>query len=109
MKNSALITESTLTDRYQTTVPDMVRKALHLNKREKIRYIILADGSVLLTRADHEETDPAIESFLHFLAEDFQQYPEHLQAITPELEARIKGLVKGMDIDLDTPLDDGDK
>ncbi|MFM7907200.1 MAG: type II toxin-antitoxin system PrlF family antitoxin, partial [Microcystis sp.] len=28
--------ESTLTDRYQTTIPDSVRKALGLNKRDKI-------------------------------------------------------------------------
>ena len=28
--------ESTLTDRYQTTVPEPVRKALGLNKRDKI-------------------------------------------------------------------------
>ena len=35
MANALLVSESTLTDRYQTTVPDAVRKALHLNKREK--------------------------------------------------------------------------
>jgi antitoxin PrlF len=51
MANSLLITESTLTDRYQTTVPDAVRKALHLGKREKIRYTIQPDGNVLMSRA----------------------------------------------------------
>lgn len=32
--------ESTLTDRYQTTIPEPIRKALGLNKRDKIRYTI---------------------------------------------------------------------
>ena len=29
--------ESTLTDKYQTTIPDPIRKALNLKKRDKIR------------------------------------------------------------------------
>jgi len=32
--------ESTLTDRYQTTVPNAVRHALKLGKCDKIRYLI---------------------------------------------------------------------
>ena len=36
--------ESTLTDRYQTTVPDTVRRALRLGKRDKISYTIRPDG-----------------------------------------------------------------
>ena len=43
--------ESTLTDRYQTTVPDAVRRALKLGKRDKIRYLVRSDGRVVLTRA----------------------------------------------------------
>ena len=30
--------QSTLTDRYQTTVPETVRRALQLGKRDKIHY-----------------------------------------------------------------------
>jgi len=108
MANSLLITESTLTDRYQTTVPDAVRKALHLNKREKIRYTIQPDGNVLLSRADKEESDPALDSFLTFLANDIQDNPQRLQAATPELASRIKNLVGDIDVDLDAPLDDED-
>ena len=33
---------STLTDRYQTTVPEPVRRALKLGKRDKIHYAIQA-------------------------------------------------------------------
>ncbi|MEY2976080.1 MAG: HtaR suppressor protein, partial [Cyanobacteriota bacterium] len=42
--------ESTLTDRYQTTIPDPVRKALGLNKRDKICYTIQPDGKVWISR-----------------------------------------------------------
>jgi len=108
MANSLLITESTLTDRYQTTVPDAVRKALHLNKREKIRYTIQPDGNVVLSRVDKEESDPALSSFLTFLANDIQDNPQRLKAATPELANRIQSLVGDLDVDLDAPLDDED-
>ncbi|WP_206165702.1 type II toxin-antitoxin system PrlF family antitoxin, partial [Citrobacter braakii] len=35
---ATLEAESTLTDRYQTTVPETVRRALRLGKRDKIHY-----------------------------------------------------------------------
>lgn len=79
MANSLLITESTLTDRYQTTVPDAVRKALHLGKREKIRYTIQPDGNVLMSRADQDEPDPALNSFLNFLANDIRTNPQRAE------------------------------
>ena len=44
--------ESTLTDRYQTTVPETVRRALSLGKRDKIHYTIRSSGEVVLTRAE---------------------------------------------------------
>lgn len=109
MTDTLLVSESTLTDRYQTTVPDVVRKVLQLNKREKIRYTIQPDGSVLLSRADQNESDPALASFLTFLANDIQQNPQHLKAATPELVSRIQNLVGGLDVDLDASLDDEDE
>ena len=60
----ALEVESTLTDRYQTTVPETVRRALQLNKRDKIHYSIRPSGEVVLSRAEHSEDDPAISQFL---------------------------------------------
>jgi len=42
---AALEIESTLTDRYQTTVPDVVRRTLRLRKRDKIRYLVQPDGA----------------------------------------------------------------
>lgn len=109
MANSLLVAESTLTDRYQTTVPDVVRKALHLKKREKIRYTIQPNGNVLLSRADLDEPDPALGSFLDFLANDIKQNPQHVKAVGAELVARIQNLVADVEFDLDAPLDDTDE
>ena len=50
--------ESTLTDKYQTTMPGVVRKALGLKKRDRISYTILPDGDVLLSRSPDAVEDP---------------------------------------------------
>jgi len=47
---TTLEAESTLTDRCQTTVPETVRRALRLGKRDKIHYTIRPSGEVVLTR-----------------------------------------------------------
>lgn len=61
--------ESTLTDRYRTTVPEPVRRALKLGKRDKIRYIV-REYEVVITRATaREEDDPVAGKFLQFLLE----------------------------------------
>ena len=109
MAKDVLVTESTLTNRYQTTVPGVVRKALRLKKREKIRYTIQSDGNILLSRADQNEADPALGSFSTFLAKDIQQNPKYLKAVTPELVSKIQNLVGDIHIDLEVPLDDEDE
>jgi antitoxin PrlF len=96
--------ESTLTDRYQTTVPDPVRKALGLNKRDKICYTIQPDGKVWISRVDQAESDPVIGKFLNFLARDMEKNPQHLQAISSNLVSRVQSLVSGVELDLDAPL-----
>jgi len=48
---ASLEIESTLTDRYQTTVPDAVRRTLKLRKRDKIRYVVRPDGAVPILRS----------------------------------------------------------
>jgi antitoxin PrlF len=98
--------ESTLTDRYQTTVPDAVRKALGLSKRDKIRYTIQPDGQVILSRADSAESDPVLEKFLDFIAQDIATHPQALQAINGNLVSHIQSLVAGVEVDLDAPLSD---
>jgi antitoxin PrlF len=108
MSDAILVSESSLTDRYQTTVPAAVRKALQLNKREKIRYTVLADGQVLLSRADANEGDPVLDQFLSFLARDLSQNPEQITAINNDLVDRIRGLVTKVEVDLGAPLSDED-
>jgi antitoxin PrlF len=101
--------ESRLTDRYQTTVPEAVRKALGLNKRDKISYTIQSDGQVVISRVDQTEDDPILGQFLNFLAQDIEKNPQHLQAIAPDLVSRVQSLVAEIEIDLDAPLLDEDE
>jgi len=96
--------ESTLTDRYQTTIPDPVRKALGLNKRDKISYRIQANGEVVISRLDQDEDDPLIGAFLEFITQDIEQNPQHLHPISSDLVTQVQSLVEGVDFDLDAPL-----
>lgn len=79
---ATLDAESTLTDRYQTTVPETVRRALRLGKRDKIQYTIRPGGEVVMARAVvAEDNDPVLAQFLSFLSRDIARHPEDLQAI----------------------------
>ena len=107
---ATLQVESTLTDRYQTTVPETVRRALRLGKRDKIHYSIRPDGEVVLTRAAAGEgEDPALVPFLGFLARDMAEHPERLQAVDASLAQRIRGLLDGVEVELDAPLSADDE
>ena len=102
---ATLQVESTLTDRYQTTVPETVRRALRLRKRDKIHYIIRPSGEVVLTRATASDgDDPALAPFLGFLARDMAEHPERLRAVDAGLARRIQALVAGVEVDLGVPL-----
>jgi antitoxin PrlF len=101
--------ESTLTDRYQTTVPDAVRRALHLGKRDKLRYTVQPDGNVLLTRAADADTNPALDAFLDFLAQDMAQHPERLQALDKALVQRLQTRTADVAVDLGAPLSADDE
>ena len=100
--------ESTLTDRYQTTVPDGVRRALKLGKRDRIRYLVQSNGSVVLQRADQAD-DPVLGSFLDFLAQDIATHPKHVRAIDADLVKRMRALTKGINADLEAVLDSSDE
>lgn len=101
--------ESTLTDRYQTTIPDAVCKVLGLKKRDKICYTIEPDGRVLISRANQTESDPILGQFLDFLAQDIEKNPQHLQALSSDLVTHVLSLVDEVDLDLDAPLSDEDE
>lgn len=102
--------ESTLTDRYQTTVPKTVRQALQLQKNDKIRYTVRPGGEVVLTRSTGDAAeDPVLDQFLTFLTKDMREHPERLQAVGCELVERLQSLVGDVDVDLDAPLSEDDE
>ena len=104
-----LYAEATLTERYQNTVPAVVRKALRLKKGDQVRYTVSDNGEVKLSRAETERADPVIGQFLNFLANDMQEHPDHLQTLTPALRGRIDALISNMHVDLDAPLSEEDE
>ena len=107
---ATLEAESTLTDRYQTTVPETGRRALRLRKRDKIRYVIRPGGEVVLTRAnDAEADDPVLGHFLGFLAHDIATHPERLQSLSSSFVKRVQSLVGEVKVDLDAPLSEEDE
>jgi antitoxin PrlF len=85
-----------------------VRKALALEKRDRLHYEVRANGEVLLTRSADSD-DPALGAFLEFLAEDITRHPERLRGMDPSLARRIESLVDGVEIDLDSPLSNDDE
>lgn len=96
--------ESTLTNRYQTTVPAPVREVLGLNKRDKICYTIQPDGRVWISRSSQEESDPILGEFLDFLAQDTVKNPQNIQAMSGNLVKQVQSLVSDVDVDLNAPL-----
>ena len=107
---ATLDAESTLTDRYQTTVPETVRRALRLGKRDKIHYTVRPNGEVVLTRAEAPEgDDPVLGQFLGFLARDIASHPERLRAVDAGLVQRLQSLVGGIEVDLDAALSADDE
>ena len=102
--------ESTLTDRYQTTVPEVVRRALKLGKRDKIHYTVRPGGEVVLSRASSAgDDDPVLGRFLEFLAHDVAKHPERLKVLDAGLVARVESLVAGVEVDLDKALPEDDE
>jgi antitoxin PrlF len=102
--------ESTLTDRYQTTVPETVRRALRLGKRDKIHYAIHPGGEVVLSRVEiTEEDDPVLGRFLGFLSRDIANHPKRLQTVDASFVQRIHSLVGGLEVDLDGALSADDE
>jgi antitoxin PrlF len=109
---SLLEAESTLTPRYQTTVPEAVRRALRLSKSEKLHYSLRDSGEVVISRTElAEQGDPVLAAFLSFLETDLQRHPERLKPVTQTTQRRIRQLTKGVTFDLNERLaaDDADQ
>jgi antitoxin PrlF len=94
---------STITAKGQTTVPKAVRQALGVDYGGRIAFRV-SDGGVTVCRADSDE-DPAIETFLGFLAADIKARPQVIKALSPDLAERIVSLTGDMTINLDDEID----
>lgn len=100
-----LETESTLTDRYQTTIPETIRRKLRLNKRDKLLYAIQPDGTVVLSRAEPANpVDPALVGFLRFLEQDIEARPHAIAPLDVARRSRVQALIEGIEVDLDSEL-----
>jgi antitoxin PrlF len=95
---------STRTSKGQTTVPKSVRQALGLSEGDQIAFRV-DDSRVTLRRADAERGDPALASFLSFLAKDNESRPDCLQTLSPETTKRVAELTKGMAFDPDEAIE----
>ena len=90
--------DATITEKGQTTVPKPVRDALGVGPGDRIRFRVDEHG-VSVHRAEDGEDDPAMASFLAFLARDIERRPEGISALTPALAQRIAELVEGVELD----------
>lgn len=107
--NTAIEDDSTLTDRYQTTIPASVRRALKLKRRDRIHYVIRTNGEVVLTRAGNASSqDPVMASFLAFLERDLQEHPENIRPVTASTFVEAERLTAGIEVDLDEELPEDD-
>lgn len=98
--------ESTLTERYQTTIPYVVRKTLGLEKGNKISYQIQEDGSVIISRwqNNQKESDALLGKFIQFLEEDINQNSQQIKAMTSTTVNHLKSLVNDIAVDLERSL-----
>ncbi len=98
---------STLTPQSQTTPPVAVRRLLHLEPGDKVGYLVEGDEVRLInaTREAAGESDPVIERFLAFLAQDLEKRPDEIQPVPAWLLARARDLVEAVAIDHDAPIE----
>lgn len=99
---------ATITERGQTTVPAAVRKMLGLGKRGRVVFRGLADGTVVIAKADEarSDDDPVLRQFLAFLERDMTARPQVIRAVPRSLVERARALVDGVEVDLDAALPD---
>lgn len=99
---------STLTDRFQTTIPTFVRNELGLEKRDQIEFLKSDDGYIVLKKAEPKQDDgefsPELLAWLDFISKDHNQRPEQIKPFTTEMRDKAYQLTNGYDIDLDASL-----
>lgn len=93
-----------VTDRFQTTIPKGVRDALGIRRGDMIAYELSGDQVVLRRRRSDDAEDPALVGFLDLLERDIAAHPERLRTVPEGLVERARDLVRGVEVDLETPL-----
>ena len=101
---TTLMILSSVTDRYQTTIPKGVRDALGIRRGDTIAYELSGDQVVLRRGAKDDVDDPALLAFLDLLERDIAAHPTRLQPVPDALVSRARELVRDVEIDLDAAL-----
>ena len=98
--------ESTITAKGQTTVPKSVRQALGVDYGGRIAFFVDDERRVYVEKATEEASDPVVDRFLEFLAQDMSRNPgTSVAALPASLRDRAAALVGDMDVDLDAEID----
>ena len=96
--------QSSVTERFQTTIPKGVREALGLRRGDTLAYEVRGEEVVVRRRPEQEGDDPVLVAFLDLLERDIAAKPERLQRVPDALVQRARELVDGVEIDLDAAL-----
>ena len=75
---------ATMTSKGQITLPRAVRQALGVDAGARVVFELHDNGQIVVSRADTEHADPAIEAFLDVLADDIRA-GRQVQAIPDDL------------------------
>lgn len=98
--------ESTITAKGQTTVPKSVRQALGVDYGGRIAFFVDDQRRVYVERVTEEASDPVVDRFLEFLAQDMSKHPgTSVVALPASLRDRMIALVGNMDVDPDAEID----
>ena len=92
---------STMPSKNQTTIPKSVRKALGLEKQDRILFSVLDSGKVLLEKnnTDDEEFehDPVVGKFLYFLENSMTKNPDSIKPTSQSRFNRLRQLTRETD------------
>ncbi len=98
--------ESTITAKGQTTVPKAVRRALGVDYGGRITFLVDDQHRVYVEKAAEEASDPVVDRFLAFLAQDMAKHPgTSIVSLPSTLRDRITALTGTLDVDLDAEID----
>ena len=94
---------ATLTSKGQITLPKPIRQALGVDTGGKVAFDLGEDGQIVVTRANAEHEDPAIDAFLILLARDIEA-GRHVRGLPDEL-AHAMLMQVGHDVSLTNEID----